>query len=73
MDVNDLQLDIWVDPGGAWRWQDVEDVGPAVESGRMTLEELQAVLHAAPDVVRRLEDGDRWWAPWDDWSPPVEG
>lgn len=69
IDINDLQLDIVIDPDGAWHWKDVEDLGPAVASGRIDLGQLRAVLDAAPDLVRRLDEDDRWWASWDGWSP----
>jgi hypothetical protein len=69
VDINDLDLDIVIDPGGSWRWKDVEDLGPALASGRISLDELRAVLDAAPEVARRLVEDDRWWSPWDDWTP----
>ena len=33
------------------------------------------VFAAAPGAVDLLDRDDRWWAPWDDWTPtatPVE-
>lgn len=69
IEVNDLQLDLVIAPDGDWYWKDVEDLGPALASGRITLDELRGVLDAAPDVVCRLDEGDRWWAPWDGWLP----
>ena len=69
IDINDLQLDLVVDPDGSWRWKDVEDLAPALASARMDLEQLGAVLAAAAEVVDLLERDDRWWAPWDDWQP----
>ena len=70
VDINDLQLDIVIEPDGAWRWKDVEDLGPALASGRMTGEELRAVLDEVAVVADLLERDDRWWSPWDGWSPP---
>ncbi|GAA1915359.1 DUF402 domain-containing protein [Nocardioides hwasunensis] len=69
IEVNDLQLDIVVTPHGEWRWKDVEDVAPALASGRMTTAELLDVLPAATEVADLLERDVRWWAPWDDWTP----
>ena len=69
VDVNDLQLDIVIEPDGAWRWKDVQDLAPSLQSGRITHDELLAVLAAAAHVAELLDRGDRWWAPWDDWSP----
>ena len=49
VDVNDLQLDIVVAPDGSWRWKDVQDLAPSLASGRITQDELLAVLaEAAP-------------------------
>ena len=69
VDVNDLQLDIVIDPDGGWRWKDVQDLAPSLASGRITHDELLAVLAEAAHVAELLDRGDRWWAPWDDWSP----
>ncbi len=69
VDINDLQLDIVIDGDGSWRWKDVEDLAPALASGRMTSDELRAVLAEAAVVADLLDRGDRWWARWDDWTP----
>lgn len=69
VDVNDLQLDIVIDPDGGWRWKDVQDLAPSLASGRITQDELLAVLAEAAHVAELLDRGDRWWAPWDDWTP----
>lgn len=69
MDVNDLQLDIVVPRDGEWRWKDVQDLAPTLASGRITHEELLAVLAAATDVAALLDADDRWWSRWDDWTP----
>ncbi len=67
--VNDLQLDIVLGGDGTWRWKDVQDLAPAVASGRMSVEELHVVLGAATEVAVQLDAGDHWWAPWRDWAP----
>jgi hypothetical protein len=69
IEVNDLQLDIVIPPEEPWRWKDVQDLAPALASGRITQDELLAVLAAGAHVAELLDRGDRWWAPWDDWSP----
>ena len=69
IDIDDLQLDLVIEPDGASRWKDVEDLAPALAAGRMDAEQLRHVLDAAADVAALLERDDRWWAPWDDWSP----
>jgi hypothetical protein len=45
-----------------------------VWAGHVWLEfsELVQVLAPAPVVTDMLDRDDRWWAPWDEWSP-VEG
>ncbi|SEB74695.1 Predicted RNA-binding protein, associated with RNAse of E/G family [Nocardioides exalbidus] len=67
--VNDLQLDIVVPPDGDWRWKDVQDLAPTLASGRITQDELLAVLREAAHVAELLDRGDLWWAPWDGWTP----
>lgn len=69
IDVNDLQLDIVIPAEGDWRWKDVQDLGPSLDSGRITLDETLHVLHAAAEVAALLDQDERWWAPWDDWVP----
>lgn len=69
VEVNDLQLDIVVPPEGPWRWKDVQDLAPSLASGRITRDEVLAVLAAAAEVADLLDRDDRWWAPWDDWTP----
>ncbi|WP_210649417.1 DUF402 domain-containing protein [Nocardioides sp. SYSU D00065] len=69
VDVNDLQLDIVVPHDGPWRWKDVQDLAPSLASGRITHDELLAVLAAAAEVAALLDRDDRWWAPWDGWAP----
>ena len=69
VDIDDLQLDIVIDPDGSWRWKDVEDLAPALASGRMAGDELRPVLEAASVVADLLDRDERWWARWDDWTP----
>jgi hypothetical protein len=69
VDIDDHELDLVIEPDGASRWKDVEQLGPALESGRIGLEQVRAVLRAAAEVVGRLERDDRWWSPCDDWVP----
>ncbi|CAA9370254.1 MAG: hypothetical protein AVDCRST_MAG32-670 [uncultured Nocardioides sp.] len=69
VDVNDLQLDVVIPPDGDWRWKDVDDLAPSLDSGRITLDEMLHVLRAAAGMADLLERDERWWAPWDDWSP----
>ena len=67
VDVDDLQLDIVIEPDGEWLWKDVHHLGPSLDAGRMDVDALHAVLGEAAVVADLLERDDRWWAPWDDW------
>lgn len=69
IDVNDLQLDIVIPAGEPWRWKDVQDLAPSLASGRISQDELLAVLGAATEVADLLDRDDRWWSPWDEWTP----
>ena len=69
IETDDHQLDLVIEPDGVARWKDVEDLGPSVSSGRMSVDQVLATLDAAAEVTDRLARDDRWWAPWDDWSP----
>jgi len=69
VDLDDHQLDLVVEPDGARRWKDVEDLAPALASGRIDADQLRTVLEAATEVTERLDRDDRWWAPWDGWAP----
>jgi hypothetical protein len=44
-----------------------------VRSGRMTEEQVVGVLHAAAEVIRLLDDDERWWASFDGWRPHPTG
>lgn len=70
IDTLDFGLDLVIDPDGACRWKDVEDLAPMLDSGRLNTTELTSVLAAAEQVSRSLAVNDRWWSPWDTWRPP---
>lgn len=69
IDTDDHQLDLVVDPDCTARWKDVEDLAPALATGRMNLEQVRSVLGAAAEVSDLLARDERWWSPWDDWAP----
>ena len=73
VEVNDLQLDIVIPAGEPWRWKDVQDLGPSLASGRITQDELIRVLDAAAEVAALLDRDERWWSPWDGWTPDSLG
>ena len=70
-DTDDHGLDLIVHPDGRWEWKDVDHLSEMVTSGRMTADQVVGVLHAAALVADLLRADDRWWAPWDDWTPPA--
>jgi hypothetical protein len=47
----------------------VHHLAPSLASGRITQDELLATLAAAAEVADLLERDERWWSPWDGWSP----
>ena len=73
VEVNDLQLDIVIPAGEPWRWKDVQDLGPSLASGRIAQDELLLVLDAAAEVAALLDRDERWWSPWDGWTPDSLG
>jgi hypothetical protein len=70
-DTDDHGLDLIVDRDGRRTWKDVDHLSDLVVSGRMTGEEVVGVLHAAAEVSALLDRDERWWARWDDWTPPI--
>ena len=68
VEVNDLQLDLVVDPDGSWHWKDVEALAPALASGRIDDAQPHHVLETVASVPDLLERDERWWSPWDDWT-----
>ncbi|MGI8524171.1 MAG: DUF402 domain-containing protein [Nocardioides sp.] len=69
IEINDLQLDLVVDPDGVRRWKDVEHLAPALAAGRIDAHQLGRVLAAAAEVTDLLDRDERWWSPWDSWRP----
>ncbi|WP_248582454.1 DUF402 domain-containing protein [Nocardioides sp. InS609-2] len=68
-DTDDYGLDLIVHPDGRREWKDVEHLNAQMTQGRITLETVGEVLAAAEDVIGLLDEDERWWAPWDDWTP----
>lgn len=69
--TDDYGLDLIIEPDGRMVWKDVEDLDAMRESGRMTADEVLAVLAAAREVTDEIRRGHRWWAAWDGWTPSV--
>jgi hypothetical protein len=68
-DTCDYGLDIVIEPNGAWRWKDVDDLDDMRRAGRVTDEEVLAVNTEAQRVAADLDADRRWWRPWDGWHP----
>lgn len=68
-ETGDHGLDLIVHPDGQREWKDVEDLHHQRAQGRISLETVGEVLAAAAAVTELLDREDRWWAPWDAWSP----
>ena len=69
IDIDDLELDLVVDPEGRRAWKDVEALSARLAEQRFGVDDLRHVLDAAAEVTDLLDRGDRWWAAWDDWTP----
>jgi hypothetical protein len=69
----DYGLDIVIELGGEWRWEDVDDLDEMRRSGRGTHQEVASVNAEAQKVASELRAGRRWWSGWDDWTPPPRG
>jgi hypothetical protein len=72
IDIDDLELDLVLHADGRREWKDVEALDDRLREGRFSADDLLHVLAAAPDVIDLLDRDDRWWSPWDGWTPPVE-
>ena len=67
-DTTDWALDVVIDPDGAWRWKDEDDLERLVELGAFTSEEA-AEFRAEGERVIALAP---WPTGWEDWRPPAE-
>lgn len=69
-DTADHVLDIFVEPDGGWHWKDEDELAVAVEIGRFTTAEADAMRAEGERVIERI--GARAW-PFDgsleDWRP----
>jgi hypothetical protein len=76
-DTLDLELDIVMEPGGAWRWKDEDDYRKGIESGVILPEWVNGIELAKIDVLGKMErkhypfDG-KWldWKPDANWATP---
>ena len=69
IETDDYGLDLVLHPDGRREWKDVEDLHHQRTEGRTSVETVLHVLSVAAEVVSLLDVGERWWSPWDQWSP----
>lgn len=61
---------IWIPAGSAkWQWKDRAEVAALVQVGRLTQPEADAVWAETEKVAAALDRNERWWSPWDGWTP----
>lgn len=73
IDTEDHELDIVIEPDGAWRFKDDEWLDEWVRLGRWTEAEVAAIRAEGARVAADLEAGRRWWDEhWAGWRPDPE-
>lgn len=77
-DTADHVLDLVVEPDGAWRWKDEDELAAAVEIGRFTAEEAAAMRAEGERVIERIDSrawpfdaGYEHWRPDPSWPIPA--
>ena len=60
-DTQDLELDLWLPVGGAWRFKDEEQLEVRVREGRYTEAQVAAARRVGGDLGAMLDRGERWW------------
>ncbi|MFT5378566.1 MAG: hypothetical protein ACI906_005412 [Candidatus Latescibacterota bacterium] len=69
-DMLDYQLDILVDPDRSWRWKDKDELELAIDLGRMTPAQGEAVEREAQRAIAELENNEGPCADgWENWQP----
>jgi hypothetical protein len=73
LDSTDLQLDLWIEPGGRVTWKDEDHLEQAVGYGIFTREVARAVRAEAERVLDEWPFPTGWenWRPPEDWAPPA--
>lgn len=72
-DTQDLELDIWIPSGGAWRLKDEELVAERVEDGRFTAAQALEIHRLGDEIGHMLDRGEAWWDPaWAAFEPSPE-
>jgi hypothetical protein len=72
LDTTDLQLDLWIEPGGAVTWKDEHHVEQAVRWGMFTQDVADAARREAERVLEEwpFPTGYEDWRPPASWTPP---
>ncbi len=60
-DTADLELDIWIPAGEAWRFKDEDLLEERVRAGRYTTAQRDASLALGDELGAKLDRGERWW------------
>ena len=77
-DTQDLELDLWLPVGGAWRFKDEEQLEVRVREGRYTEAQVAGARRIGGELGAMLDRGERWWderwasfAPEPGWRAPA--
>ena len=77
-DTQDLELDLWLPVGGAWRFKDEEQLDQRVREGRYTEAQVAGARRIGGELGAMLDRGERWWderwasfAPEPGWRAPA--
>ena len=77
-DTQDLELDLWLPVGGAWRFKDEEQLEVRVREGRYTEAQVAAARRVGGELGAMLDRDERWWderwasfAPETGWRAPA--
>ncbi len=72
-DIQDYQLDIVVGPNRQWRWKDEHELDLAVELGRLTPEQGNAVRVEGKSAITQIESNTGPCAAgWEYWRPSAD-
>jgi hypothetical protein len=70
--TRDNVLDLWIEPGGRWRWKDEDELEEAVELRYFTPQEARAIRAEGERVLAQWPFPTGWedWCPDPDWPLP---
>ena len=72
-DSEDHELDLWIEPDGAWEWRDEDELELAVVAGVLTREQAEAIRAEGERVVEEWPFPTGWegWRPEPGWERPT--